>query len=71
MNNGQLTPEQAESLLNILKNVDEGNETIMTDIFTRLWNVWPEHRDIINRVYTKEVGRPFRVYEERATRRGY
>ena len=71
MTNGQLTPELAEKIYGILRLVDEGNETIMTDSFTRFVQAFPESKDIAARIYQKEIGRPFRPYEERVSRRGY
>jgi len=71
MNNGNLTPELAEKLLNCLCQTDEGNEAIMTDIFTRFSNTFPEHMNLVNKIYQREVGRPFRTYIERVSKRGY
>ena len=71
MNNGHLTPELAEKILNGMATVDDGNETIMTDIFTTFIRLFPEHRELANKVYSREIGRPFREYQEKASRRGY
>jgi len=71
MNNGQLTPELAEKLLSMMSTIDDGNETIMTDSFTKFVNMFPEHQNIANRIYTREVGRGLKLYEERVSRKGY
>jgi len=69
--NGELTPELAEKILNILSAIDDSNETIMTDSFTRFIRVFPEHLNIAKKIYERENSRPFRSYEERISKRGY
>ena len=71
MNNGVLTPELATKILTMMSGIDEGNETIMTDSFTRFIQTFPEHRRIAEQIYERENARPFRIYEERVSRRGY
>ena len=71
MTNGELTPELAEKILNIMATIDDGNETIMTDSFTKFIQAFPQHCNIAEKIYIREVGRPFRVYEERVSKRGY
>ena len=63
--NGNLTPELAEQILNLLSLVDEGNTTIMTDSFTRFVQTFPEHTKIASKIFLRETARPFRVYEEK------
>jgi len=71
MNNGNLSPELAEKIYSLLSVIDSGNETIMTDSFTKFTQAFPETKDIANKIYQREVGRPFRTYVERASKRGY
>ena len=72
MTNGELTPELAERILNeILIKIDDGNETIMTDSFTKFIQAFPEYSKIVEKIYIREIGRSFRVYEERVSKRGY
>ena len=71
MTNGELTPELAEKILGIMSQIDDGNETIMTDSFTKFIQAFPGHSKIAEKIYMREIGRPFRVYEERVSKRGY
>lgn len=70
--NGKLDAKLAELILDqILSKIDGGNETIMTDSFTRFINVFPEHRKIAEKIFARENARPFRTDEERTSKRGY
>jgi len=55
----RLSKKEAEKLLTEFLKVDEGNETIITDIFTRFGRLYPEHKDIRDKIWQREYFRPF------------
>lgn len=71
VNNGNLSPELAEKLLLMMSQIDEGNNTIMTDSFNRFIRLFPDHRKIANNIYERETCKPLLSDEERVSRRGY
>lgn len=60
--NGHLTPEQASKIFNELSKLDEGNETIMTESFGRFARLFPEHKELAKKIFSREALRPFREY---------
>jgi len=63
MNNGSITPELATKIFNTLAQIDDGNETIMTDSFGRFIQLFPEHKMIAEKVFMRENARPYRDYK--------